>query len=121
MGSVNVFVYGTLMKGYRNHYLIEEQKFIGAGQISGFEMYHVHSFPGIIEGNGLVQGELYQIDESLICVLDQLESVGNLYDRKEVEVTTLDRISKAWIYTWLRPIERHMDKVKTMPWKPRGF
>jgi gamma-glutamylcyclotransferase (GGCT)/AIG2-like uncharacterized protein YtfP len=121
MESVNILVYGTLMQGYRNHFLIENQKYLGNCKIKGFEMYHVHSFPGVVEGKGQIQGEVYQVDDSLLPALDKLESIGSMYDRKEVEIEIQGKSIKAWIYTWLLPIEKHMEKVDTMPWRPRGF
>lgn len=121
MNSVNILVYGTLMQGYRNHFLIEDQKFLGNCKVKGFDMYHVHSFSGVVEGKGQIEGEVYQVDESLLPALDKLESLGYMYDREEVEVEIQEETIKAWMYTWLLPIEKHMEKVNAMPWRPRRF
>ena len=56
--SINVFVYGTLMKGNSNHRYLERAEFISSAKISGYDMYEVTEFyPGIIPGQGDIYGE----------------------------------------------------------------
>lgn len=44
-----VFVYGTLMKGHGNHsYYLSQSEFHGKGEITGYALYAVSSFPGIV-------------------------------------------------------------------------
>ena len=83
-----VFVYGTLMKGKRNHHLLETSTFIDNGSIEGFYMFDLGTYPGIAKSNynSKVIGEVYKVDEKTMEMLDILEEVGYLYNKEEVEV-----------------------------------
>ena len=63
MNNTYVFVYGTLMKNYRNHGYLETSTYIGDGSIEGYEIYDLGRYPGIIKGSGIVFGEVYQVTE----------------------------------------------------------
>lgn len=79
-----VFVYGSLKKGFQNHSLLKESKFIGNAEISGYKMYNLGYFPGIVESDAknIVKGEIYKIDKNVETRLDYLEGIPHLY-RKE--------------------------------------
>lgn len=119
----NVFVYGTLMKGYWNHVLLKDQKFIGRGIIKGYRMYHVSSFPGIVESGydeDIIVGELYEINEAILEDLDRLEDEGYMYKRLVEDVIIKDKIVKAHVYVWLGRIgESERVEIEDMPWQPR--
>ena len=53
--------------------------YIGDGVIDGYQMYDLGSYPGVVEGKGIVQGEVYQITGETEKRLDDLENEGNLY------------------------------------------
>ncbi len=57
-----VFVYGTLMKGFNNHGLLKDAKFIGKAIISDYALYCVTPYyPGIVRQYGsAVNGEVYE-------------------------------------------------------------
>lgn len=116
-----VLVYGSLMKGYWNHPLIADQKCIGTGILKGYEMYHVHSFPGIIKGNisDFIVGEVYEVPEDVLKRLDRLESEGELYIRKLEKVSINNEEIEAYVYVWNFNV-LGCEKVKTKPWKPKG-
>lgn len=80
-----IFVYGTLMSGMNNHHYLENSKYLGNCEIEGYEMYHLRYYPGIIEGKGRIKGEVYEIDEETLHLIDFLEGEGSLYIRKEIE------------------------------------
>lgn len=90
---MKVFVYGTLKRGHRNHYLLENSKFIGAGQTRRlFRMFDC-GFPVLrtysdrpSPYNAKVRGEVYEVDEQTLRRLDQLESEGRMYHRQWVRV-----------------------------------
>lgn len=85
--SHNIFVYGTLMKGQSNHnYFLYKSKFLGTGKISGYEMYDLGSFPGIIPGNGTVEGEVYNVTDYELQAINRLEGEGSLYIKTRVNV-----------------------------------
>ena len=84
----SVFVYGTLMQGESNHdYYLRDSSCKGKATVSGFEMYDIGYFPGIVPGEGTVPGELFEVDEDTLQSLDGLEGEGSLYIRKPVQVT----------------------------------
>lgn len=107
-----VLVYGTLMKGQSNHdYFLGNANFLGKAMLPNYEMYDLGSYPGIVEGFGKVQGEVYGVDDSILESIDYLESEGNLYIRKLVKVfLSNDEIMDAWCYIYNRSVEGY-DKI----------
>lgn len=119
---MNVFVYGTLMKGHGNHVLLEEEKFLGKAVLEDYGLYNVSSFPGIIkQESSAVKGEVYSICERTLKRLDTLESEGSLYIRRLVQVAleSNDERVNAYVYIWNRTVDQQsyvpFDKL---PWKP---
>lgn len=115
-----VFVYGTLMKGHGNHrYYLSHSEYVGTGEISGYALYAVSSFPGIVpEGQERVKGEVYKVDQDTLKRLDRLEGEGSIYLRKEIEVTVNGQSLMAWTYLWNHGIEG-TEKISydVQPWK----
>lgn len=115
-----VFVYGTLMKGYGNHRnYLSHSEFVGTGEITGYALYAVSSFPGIVpEGGEKVKGEVYKVDQDTLKRLDRLEGEGSLYLRKQVEVRADGHIVQAWTYIWNHET-RNTVKINydAQPWK----
>lgn len=99
----NVFVYGTLMKGETNNHYLENSKFSGMATIEGYEMYNVGWYPAIIDGDGLIIGELYQVPTDDIPSIDMLEGEGSLYIKRCETVTdSKGKSSFAFIYIYNR-------------------
>lgn len=102
----NVFVYGSLKKGYWNNVLIENSKFLGNGIIRGFDMLSFGAFPAIIpNGDGIVHGEVYRVNDAELNSMDRLESNGSFYNRELITVEGVDGVEEAWVYILL-PSER---------------
>lgn len=113
------FVYGTLMSPYGNSELFRGRaRLIGPAAVRG-ALHRVAWFPGLVEGDRLVKGELWEslhevLDESLTKALDQLEGYHPhdrpewcMYLRREVPVLTEfgdDLGLTAWTYFWNRPL-----------------
>lgn len=118
-----VFVYGTLMKGHGNHrYYLSESQFLGKGEITGYALYAVSSFPGIIqEVEEKVKGEVYQVDQDTLKRLDCLEGEGSLYLRKQVDVLVEGQRVQAWTYIWNHKTQGN-EKIayEAQPWQGRG-
>ena len=82
LSTYTVFVYGTLLQGERNHdFYLHESRYSGKAHIIGFDMYDIGYYPGIIPGDGLIKGELYDISKDTLSDLDYLEGEGSLYVR----------------------------------------
>lgn len=99
-----VFVYGTLKHGYRNHRVLSDSRFIcDAESCESLALFDAGAFPAITHGGDLnVQGELYECDEDTVRRLDRLEGEGVMYKKEEQDFMTTDgRKISAWIYVWL--------------------
>lgn len=118
-----LFVYGTLRKGFHNHNLLDNAKFIGMG-ISVDKFYMIGRlnfeldefedgrspprqllFPYIFTDNLRVEqlsnhiyGELYEISEELLMSIDEHEGHPNIYKRIEESVRIDSTEYKAMIY-----------------------
>ena len=81
-----LFTYGTLMRGQPRHFALGESVFEGEANLRGFLLYDTgYGFPAILEGKGVVQGEVYKIvNPSIWRMLDRLEN--GLYYRENVLV-----------------------------------
>jgi gamma-glutamylcyclotransferase (GGCT)/AIG2-like uncharacterized protein YtfP len=96
---MQLFVYGGLLKGMTLSPFIEGSEYLGPAFIKA-ELYFLGQFPGIIEGNGIVFGELYEVSEEMIPKVDKIEHYHvddpghSSYIRKELEVTCLPNKEK---------------------------
>ena len=81
----NVFVYGTLMKGFGNHGLLAGSDFVGSARLAteDYRMVDLGCFPGLTS-RGLpdgmyrvVHGEVYSVDADVLRGLDALEGVSS--------------------------------------------
>ena len=80
----HVFVYGTLRAGEVNDigraaekHGIAAPTLVGAAALPG-ELYDFGTYPGMIaalDGRALVWGDVYEVDERLVPVLDEIERV----------------------------------------------
>ncbi|MDO9405962.1 MAG: gamma-glutamylcyclotransferase family protein [Polaromonas sp.] len=73
----HVFVYGTLRRGdVRDiNRLQPTPRFVANATVKG-TLYHLGSYPGLVlEGQVLVQGEVYAIEPALERLLDEIEEV----------------------------------------------
>lgn len=106
-----LFVYGTLKKGYGNHYHIEGAELIDDGHIIGYDMLSFGAFPGAIEGEGKVYGQVYKIDDEMLQSCDYLEGYRadkpehSMYIRTVVDCHMRDdeSVEKAFVYLWNGP------------------
>ncbi|KVL32852.1 gamma-glutamylcyclotransferase family protein [Burkholderia sp. MSMB1835] len=95
----HVFVYGTLRAGQANdigqaaaRHGIAAPTLLGAAALPG-ELYDFGTYPGMLAGpagKSLVWGDVYEVDEQLVPVLDEIErvypGVDSLFKPEEVTV-----------------------------------
>jgi len=102
-----LFVYGTLMRGFPLHRLLEAgSEYLGPGTVKG-GLQDLGSYPGAVrDGRGVVTGELYRLAES--ALLTRLDSVeGPQYHREKTRVRMADgRVVMAFIYWYVGPLGR---------------
>lgn len=88
-----VFVYGTLQTGRRLHRHLAGQKLVGKARTAPrYRMYRIDWFPGLVDamtdtGGIEVHGEVWDVDEKTLAVLDEVEDVeSGLYERKLIQL-----------------------------------
>jgi gamma-glutamylcyclotransferase (GGCT)/AIG2-like uncharacterized protein YtfP len=82
-----IFVYGTLMKGQSNHNrFLANATYLGEGELDNYRIFDLGYFPGIVKGDGVVYGELYEVSDSELDDIDRLEGEGSLYLKTPVAV-----------------------------------
>jgi gamma-glutamylaminecyclotransferase len=104
----NVFVYGTLKRGYGNNRLLANAEFVGEATTVGIRYKMLHAgFPVAMRSTEGKQrrpivGEVFRIkeyDDVTLQLLDRLESNGRMYNRRVVDVRLADgKRTRAWIY-----------------------
>jgi len=88
-------VYGSLRKGFSNHYLLQESRLLHTMRVPGFTMYDLGAFPAVTEGKGSITVEVYEITRETFKRLDRLEGYPNFYTRRKIHIKVG---LKAWIY-----------------------
>lgn len=105
----NVFVYGTLKRGYRNHHHLAGQKFLGeARTAAGYTLYSMGNHPGMVRSTDAshdVAGELWEVDDDCLVRLDILEGVGKkLYERVSIILAPPFADEAVQTYLYLRSL-----------------
>ena len=120
---MNVFVYGTLMHGFRNHKIIVEYiEEIYEAETTG-KLYAVGGFPGLVEGKGKVEGELLvfndDFDQEILNKLDRLEGCPYLFVRrkKKVLMQKSGEVKEARVYMYNSDNYSEGDLIKSGSWK----
>jgi gamma-glutamylaminecyclotransferase len=114
MESNLFFVYGTLKRGFSNHWLLRENDAtLIAADACTVEDYHLYvtGLPFVVDrneesprpavGGHRIQGEVWQAnDERTIEALDRLEGHPGFYERRLVNVEISDEGERveAWLY-----------------------
>ena len=69
-----LFIYGTLMPGLRLESEMHGARFVGPAHIAG-RLIDVGRYPGLLQGDGQVTGEVYEVDDAHLARLDGVEGV----------------------------------------------
>lgn len=123
------FVYGTLKEGGElsdSSGIANLRVKVVDAKITGFDMFDLGWFPGILPGEGIVNGELheYKKPETVTSILDSIEGYreadkdNSLYLRKEIDVETDDgKTVKASIYVFNKKLNSNAKKIKNGTWE----
>lgn len=99
--KVNVFVYGTLMKGQRAEHLLGPNRVLkGDAVLEGYDVYDLGYYPAIAHGSGRAYGEVWEIEERSLRTLDHYEGEGDLYLREKVPVKVGNDEVEAYVYVF---------------------
>ncbi|TWR31449.1 gamma-glutamylcyclotransferase [Mucilaginibacter pallidiroseus] len=105
-----LFVYGTLLLADNDivRQLRQHSCFVTHGTIRG-ALYDIGEYPGLIMNSptvALVQGNVYEVDEVALKIVDDYEGFGPgqdepfLYLREMKDIETDKVIVKAWVYIY---------------------
>ena len=109
---MKLFVYGTLKKMLKS---------MGAEYLGDYEtsrrwvLADLGPFPGMISGEGVVKGQVWEIPAELLPQLDSYEGHPNLFIRRAIEVrpTGSDSRFYDWVDTYLYNSASGLLNVKT--------
>lgn len=130
MNNLNyVFVYGTLRKNERNHYLLKGSTLIAGQACTKGELFDTGaSYPAMKESTTkMVYGELYLVSEEQLRVLDRLEGYDperqhNLFDRKKQFIFHDSGKKMAYLYIISGENEKMLTiQIKSGDWKLYKF
>lgn len=120
------FVYGTLkVGGHFNKIVKEFLKSYQPAKLRGYVLYNFGSFPGIIKGKGVVDGELHEYTnvDVIMSMIDRIEGYradnedDSLFLRREVEIElsdTTNTVANVYIFNRVPFVEC---KCKTGKWE----
>jgi len=111
-----VFVYGTLKRGHGNHHWLLGAPFQGAAMLAGVVLHDLGPFPMAVPGDGLVRGEVYEVDGAGLARLDQLEGYPRLYERRQM---TLADGRMVWVYLGRPHQVRNVPLIANGLWRGR--
>ena len=92
-----LFVYGSLMRGQHNHGQLRGARCLGPARTEPrYRLVNLGQYPALrAEGSSTVPGELYEVECSLLSVLDRFEGHPDWYRRSRV---LLDDGTEPWSY-----------------------
>lgn len=106
--KVEIFVYGTLLRGNCNHErFLSGSKYLGEGRLSGYALYDLGSYPGVKQKEeDAVKGEVYAIDSETLERINRLEGEGSLYSLKKESIEMEGKIiPNVGVYVYLHGVE----------------
>ena len=101
------------MSGYRYHGLLSQGRYVGSAWTAG-RLVALGEYPGLLDGEGVVHGELYYFDDidAALTMVDPIEGYnecdpdGSLYRRVERKVLVDPaRSVTAFLYVYNRSVD----------------
>ena len=86
--KTTVFIYGTLKKGQCRGHVLSEQKSLGKAETTPeYTLFDCGAYPALVNtGSTSIQGELYEVDEKCLNILDRIEGAPFLYQLQKVNL-----------------------------------
>lgn len=117
-----VFVYGTLLQGFGNNHILDNQEFIGEAETrEEFTLLNLSGFPGLIKsGETVIRGEVYNVDDTCLTRLDLLEGVhpyqpdSGLYCRLNIILADGQEVMT---YCINREVGERFDVIESGDWR----
>ena len=100
MKYIDIFVYGSLKRGYHNHdYFCQNMINCIQGTVIG-QLYDTgYGFPALdLNGNNVIYGQLITIPQCDLPAFDRLQGVPHLYQRSKINVKIKDQTKQAFVY-----------------------
>src|SRR5262249_32940609 len=97
--TILLFVYGTLKRGGVRHGLLARQRFLGAVRtVPGYALWDLGAYAGLTssEDGARIGGELYEVERSLLGLLDAVEGAPELFRLGPIELE--GNAQPAWAY-----------------------
>ncbi|MBD1557249.1 gamma-glutamylcyclotransferase [Vibrio sp. S9_S30] len=92
-----VFVYGTLRQGEESHHFLEGCELVAQYRTGpAFALYDLGHYPGMVQGQQEICGEIYRINAQILAKLDHLEDVPYEYRREKMSTP----FGEAWVYLY---------------------
>ena len=100
--TYDIFVYGSLKKGFPAHSFLEGSEFLGKALTVDKYLLSSSSYPMLSRKQPLcqVKGECYRINEETLARLDEYEGYPEEYDRIiiKVQIEGEKDIKEVWAY-----------------------
>lgn len=83
-----LFVYGSLLRGEENHGVLAAARLVArARTVARYTLVDLGPYPALLEGGDTaVAGEIYEVEEELLAVLDEFEGHPDVYVRRSVDI-----------------------------------
>ena len=89
---LRLFVYGSLKREQPNHAQLGTARFVANVRTAPrFALREIAGYPALVAGGRAIEGELFELDESVLPELDAFE--GEAYVRREIELSDGSRAS----------------------------
>jgi gamma-glutamylaminecyclotransferase len=102
-----IFVYGTLKKGYSNHYFLDGAHFVDDAVTKDRYALYVSGIPYLSKDEKIskIYGEVYEVDFDILKRVDMLEEHPGWYKREiaEVYLMSKNKFVESWIYFFPNP------------------
>jgi gamma-glutamylcyclotransferase (GGCT)/AIG2-like uncharacterized protein YtfP len=97
-----LFVYGTLKQGGVRHGPLSGQSFRGLVRTRPlYALYDLGAYPGLVavdQDGQMVQGELYEVERTLLPYLEAVEDAPSLFRLGPIEIEGLSAGAFAYFY-----------------------